>query len=152
MGLAHSLIRKCRLSREKLAHEDEGWAAEYPEPTCHSANKSVWSGIRANIFSMKKLLIVLLVLGALYVALCAGLMIAMRQPPETFARVMAHVPWRALMLFPFQSFWYRARAGRLHPGDRAPDFSLETTDHQTRFQLSSLAGQKPVVLVFGSYT
>jgi peroxiredoxin len=34
----------------------------------------------------------------------------------------------------------------------APDFALQTTDHSNTVQLSSFRGQKPVVLVFGSYT
>jgi peroxiredoxin len=45
-----------------------------------------------------------------------------------------------------------ARKGTLRVGDAAPDFALESTDHQSHFQLSSLRGQEPVVLVFGSYT
>jgi hypothetical protein len=101
---------------------------------------------------MKKLLIALVVVGALYGSLSAGLLIAMYRPPGTFARVMSHVPWPAFMVFPFKPMWDHARAGRLPPGDLAPDFSLEDTAHQTRFQLSSLRGKKPVVLVFGSYT
>jgi peroxiredoxin len=45
-----------------------------------------------------------------------------------------------------------ARKGQLDVGDLAPDFSLDTPDHKSTFQLSSMRGQKPVVLVFGSYT
>jgi len=37
-------------------------------------------------------------------------------------------------------------------GDMAPDFALESPDHKSSFRLSSLRGEKPVVLVFGSYT
>jgi hypothetical protein len=37
-------------------------------------------------------------------------------------------------------------------GDRAPDFKLNTKDRQQEVQLSSFKGQRPVVLVFGSFT
>ena len=41
-----------------------------------------------------------------------------------------------------------------HPGlgDTAPDFKLKSPDGKTEFLLSKLAGQKPLVLIFGSYT
>jgi peroxiredoxin len=48
--------------------------------------------------------------------------------------------------------WLWARAGTLKPGDPAPDFTLPTLDHKSQVTLSSFHGQKPVVLVFGSYT
>jgi hypothetical protein len=76
---------------------------------------------------------------------------AMRQSPEKFGRVMMHVPMPAFFLFPFETMWSQARAGRVKPGDAAPDFRLPTLDHQSEVELSSLRG-KPVVLVFGSYT
>jgi hypothetical protein len=76
---------------------------------------------------------------------------AMRQPPEQFGQVMKHVPWPAFLVMPFETMWTRARAGMLQPGDAAPDFRLQTVDHQQQVQLSELRG-KPVVLVFGSYT
>ena len=57
------------------------------------------------------------------------------------------------MIFPFETLWMRARAGTLHIGDRAPDFSLGKLDKTDHVQLSSLTTQgKPVVLIFGSYT
>ena len=77
---------------------------------------------------------------------------AMRQPPETFGRVMKHVPWPAFLVMPFETMWTHARAGTLHPGEPAPDFVLPTVDHAQQVQLSSLEGKQPVVLVFGSYT
>jgi peroxiredoxin len=77
----------------------------------------------------------------------------MRQPPETFGRVMAKMPGPVVfMLFPFETLWIRARAGGLHVGDRAPDFSLLKVDKSERVQLSLLNQRQPVVLVFGSYT
>lgn len=42
--------------------------------------------------------------------------------------------------------------GRLKPGDPAPDFRLKRLQSQDKVRLSSFAGQKPVALVFGSYT
>jgi hypothetical protein len=77
---------------------------------------------------------------------------AMRQPPEKFGRVMSHLPMPAMMAFPFETMWSRARAGAVHPGDEAPDFQLPTLDHRNEVVLSSFRGKQPVVLVFGSYT
>lgn len=37
-------------------------------------------------------------------------------------------------------------------GDRAPDFTLKTNNGEREVQLSSFMGQRPVVLVFGSFT
>jgi peroxiredoxin len=78
----------------------------------------------------------------------------MRQSPETFARVMARVPGPvAFLVLPFETLWMRARAGTLHVGDPAPDFSLMKLDKSTQIQLSALTAQgQPVVLIFGSYT
>jgi len=45
--------------------------------------------------------------------------------------------------------WHR---GDLHVGDRAPDVPLMGLDGQTQFHLSDRMGQRPLVLVFGSYT
>jgi hypothetical protein len=89
----------------------------------------------------------------LYIAFAGYIVWAMRQPPETFARVMSHMPGPVVFLaFPFETFWTHARAGELHPGDAAPDFSLLKLDKTERVQLSSLTAHQPVVLVFGSYT
>ena len=101
---------------------------------------------------MRKLLKILGGLAALYAVICGALFAAMLQSPDTFARTMKHVPWVAFMVLPFKPLWMTARSGHLHVGDAAPDFSLEGANHKSHFQLSSLRGQKPVVLVFGSYT
>jgi len=42
--------------------------------------------------------------------------------------------------------------GDLEEGDPAPDFTLASHDHKQRVTLSSYRGDRPVVLVFGSYT
>jgi hypothetical protein len=89
---------------------------------------------------------------ALYAAIAGALFVVMLQTPDVFARTMKHVPWPAMAIFPFRPLLNMARGGHLEAGDLAPDFSLESPDHKTRFQLSSLRGQKPIVLVFGSYT
>ena len=76
----------------------------------------------------------------------------MRQPPEAFSRVMMHVGPAPFLLFPFETMWKQARAGRLSLGDQAPDFTLPSLDHLHQVSLSSFHGKQPVVLVFGSYT
>jgi peroxiredoxin len=102
---------------------------------------------------MRKLLpraaIVLAILYAIFVGLIWW---AMRQPPETFGRVMKHMPDVAYFLVPFETMWTHARAGHLQAGDAAPDFSLTKLDKSAAVQLSALTATQPVVLVFGSYT
>ena len=94
---------------------------------------------------------VVLVLAVVYVALMAVLFALMRQP-ILFGKVMRHVPEPLLMVVPFKPLWFVARAGRLRVGDPAPNFNLPTGDKSGRIVLASFRGQKPVVLVFGSYT
>jgi hypothetical protein len=101
---------------------------------------------------MKKLLKLLVGALLLYALLAGALFAAMLQSPDDFARTMKHVPWPAFMVLPFRPLWNVARSGNVQTGGLAPDFTLESPDHTSRFQLSSLRGQKPVVLVFGSYT
>jgi hypothetical protein len=85
---------------------------------------------------------------------CGALYEVMRQPPETFARFMAKLPGPVpFLLFPFETLWLQARSGNLHVGDAAPDFSLVKLDKSASVQLSTLTAQnRPVVLIFGSYT
>jgi hypothetical protein len=104
-------------------------------------------------FATRILLRLFVVLTVAY--LCFGVFIlwAMRQPPETFGRVMAKMPGPVpFLLFPFETAWIHTRAGTLHVGDSAPDFSLLKLDKSERVQLSTLNQHHPVVLVFGSYT
>jgi len=89
---------------------------------------------------------------ALYAVMTALLFAVMLQSPDRFAATMKHVPWPAFVALPFKPLWQVARAGNVKVGEMAPDFSLESPDHKSSFQLSSLRGEKPVVLVFGSYT
>ncbi len=102
---------------------------------------------------MRKVLVLTLAAVVLiYASLCAGLYTAMRQSPERFGAIMAHVPGAAFMVLPFRPLWMSARAGTVNPGDTAPDFELPTLDHKNSVRLSSVYNSKPVVLIFGSYT
>lgn len=87
-----------------------------------------------------------------YSVVLAGFYYAMRQPPQTFSRVMMRVGPAPFLLFPFETMWKHARAGALRVGDAAPDFRLPSLDGGAAVQLSSLRGRLPVVLIFGSYT
>jgi hypothetical protein len=104
------------------------------------------------VVSVKRVLQVLIGVVLVYMLICAGFLGAMMQTPDIFGGIMRHVPWPAFVLLPFKPMWTFARRGHVNVGDPAPDFSLETTDHNSRVQLSALRGQMPVVLVFGSYT
>ena len=88
---------------------------------------------------------------ALYLALSATIVAVMHRP-IMFGEVMRHVPEPMMMLVPFKPLWFLARAGRLKVGDPAPEFSLPTADRQSSVTLASFRGQKPVILIFGSYT
>ena len=95
----------------------------------------------------------ILTLLASYVLLFAVVMGAMLQPPERFGQFMKRMPgalvWGPL---PATHMWLWARRGDLEEGDPAPDFTLASHDHKQRVTLSSYRGDRPVVLVFGSYT
>ena len=96
-------------------------------------------------------IIVLVVAG--YVLLAAAVTAAMMQPPARFGQIMRYVPeplvWGVL---PGPRLWLWARRGALVEGQQAPDFTLPTADRKASVTLSSHRGQRPVVLVFGSYT
>lgn len=89
----------------------------------------------------------------LWVLACVAIYAAMRQPPESFGRIMSRMPGPVVFLaFPFETLWTHARAGSLRIGDPAPDFSLTKVDKTGELQLTALNHQQPTVLVFGSYT
>ena len=90
-------------------------------------------------------------LAVVYLALLADVAVLMRQPPETFGRVMSKAAPIVFLALPFESLWANARAGTLQPGDAAPDFQLQTLDHKSQVKLSERRG-RPVALIFGSYT
>ena len=46
----------------------------------------------------------------------------------------------------------RGGPDRIKAGDRAPDFTLKSPDGKQTVTLSSFRDEKPVALVFGSYT
>jgi hypothetical protein len=109
--------------------------------------------IKVAPFVRKLLVRLLTVLTIAYLSFGTLVWWAMHQPPETFGRVMARMPGTVpFLLFPFETSWLYARAGTLHIGDPAPDFSLLKVDKSVPVQLSTLNRRQPVVLVFGSYT
>jgi hypothetical protein len=92
------------------------------------------------------------VIVTLYAATMGYFYHAMRQPAEQFGRVMMHLGPVPFLLFPFETMWKHARAGSLSIDAEAPDFSLPRLNGTDYVKLSTFRGQKPVVLVFGSYT
>ena len=103
---------------------------------------------------MKWLLRAIVAVVAVWVVLCGTVAVAMNQTPERFGAFMKRMPapvvWGGL---PAKAMWLWARRGDLVEGDAAPDFNLRTTQDRTRrVALSSYRGDRPVVLVFGSYT
>ena len=88
-----------------------------------------------------------------YLLLAAFVTAAMLQPPARFGQIMRYVPaplvWGVL---PGPQIWLWARQGTLAEGELAPDFTLPTSDRTGSVTLSSHRGQRPVVLIFGSYT
>ena|SRR5690242_7963170 len=100
-----------------------------------------------------KVLLVLLFAGCcLYALATAGFYWAMLQPPERFGAIMSHVPMPVMIILPFRPLWMSARGGSLNEGDMAPDFSLPTLDRARSVTLSAELRERPVVLIFGSYT
>ena len=103
---------------------------------------------------MKWFLRAILALVFVYAVLFGSVALAMMQTPERFGAFMKRMPapvvWGAL---PAKRMWLWARRGDLAEGDPAPDFNLRMTqDRARRVALSSYRGDRPVVLVFGSYT
>lgn len=76
----------------------------------------------------------------------------MRRPPVEFASAIGKMPGPLFMVLPFETLWFRARAGSVDVGSPAPDFRLATLDKKSEVSLASFRGSKPVVLIFGSYT
>jgi hypothetical protein len=66
--------------------------------------------------------------------------LAPEDSPLTLQDVMASPDYRDLM------------APVVSEGDRAPDFQLQRVGGEGTVQLSGLCAEKPVALVFGSYT
>jgi hypothetical protein len=91
-------------------------------------------------------------LAVAYGIAAGALYLAMRQPPEKFGAIMSRVPMATMMVLPFEPLWMSARGGVLRVGDVAPDFALPTLDRSRVVKLSEELRERPVVLVFGSYT
>ena len=110
--------------------------------------------IRVSLCEMwrKRLLVILAGLLLIYGVATAALYAAMRQTPDTFGAIMARVPMISMMILPFRPLWMSARAGHLQVGAAAPDFNLPLIDRSRTVQLSTEYRERPVVLVFGSYT
>ncbi len=87
-----------------------------------------------------------------YGAYLVGFFSVMKLAPEKFTSVVAGLPMPIMMTVPFESLWNVARGGALKVGMKAPDFDLETYDRHGRVRLADRLREKPVVLVFGSYT
>jgi len=95
---------------------------------------------------------ILVVVFVLWLGFVGFIWNAMHRTPEGFARVMSHLPWEVFLILPFETLWTRARAGTVHVGDPAPDFSLTKLDKTATVRLSELNKTQPVVMIFGSYT
>lgn len=100
----------------------------------------------------RRLAIILAVIVVLYGVATSLLYLAMLQPPDTFGAIMAKVPGISMMILPFRPLWMSARGGHLSVGDAAPDFELPMLGEGRLIKLSNENREKPVVLVFGSYT
>src|SRR5947207_8280215 len=113
------------------------------KPAISSKPRGRWKKITARV---------LVVVFVLWVGFVGFIWRAMHRPPEAFARVMSHLPWEVFLILPFETIWNRARAGTVHVGDAAPDFSLTKLDKSGTVTLSNLNRTQPVVMIFGSYT
>ena len=101
---------------------------------------------------LRILLVVATTLLAMYGGLYAYYYRGMRQEPEQIARLLDRTPVPVFMGLPFVSMWNAARAGTLEIGAQATDFTLRNQSGDGTVTLSEHAGDRPVVLVFGSYT
>ena len=71
---------------------------------------------------------------------------------RVFGHVMAKMPMPAYFVLPFETLWMRARHGQLNVGDAAPDLVVKKLEDHGPTDLATLWADRPVVLVFGSYT
>ena len=102
---------------------------------------------------MKWLGRVIVLVVAVYVLIAATVTAAMMQPPARFGQIMRYMPAPLVWgVVPGPRIWMWARRGALAEGQQAPDFTLSTVDRKGSVTLSMHRGQRPVVLVFGSYT
>ena len=117
----------------QCGHSSAAWA------TISTAGSAIVVLLGLAIFAV----VYLVALGALY---------RVMREPALFGQVMRHVPGPAMFVVPFKPLWFLARAGSLRVGDAAPNFDLPTADKKSQVRLADFRGQRPVVLIFGSYT
>ena len=63
--------------------------------------------------------------------------------------------YKGIAFFIEASYWEREMGhgeGHLRVGDMAPDFELQFKKSEETVRLSAFRGEKPVALIFGSYT
>ncbi len=78
---------------------------------------------------VKRTVVTLCAVAAVWLMCCVVLYGVMRQTPEQFGRVMAKIPGPVpFLIFPFETLWMSARAGTLQVGSPAPDFALAKLD------------------------
>ena len=115
----------------------------------NTAVSSVAAKPRRWIKITTRVLVVVIILWAVFIGYMWRIM---HRSPEAFARAMMHLPWEVFLICPFETMWTHARAGTVHVGDPAPDFTLTKLDKSGNIHLAELEKGQPVVLVFGSYT
>lgn len=94
---------------------------------------------------------------AVYLCITAIAWLVVSLPPAQFAKVMSKLPTSEkpgllFLVVPIGPLMGLARAGHLKAGDLAPDFHLRKLHSAEIVELASFRGQKPVALIFGSYT
>jgi hypothetical protein len=115
--------------------------------------KRLFIAIRKERRVKKWLFHCVLALAVLYISMTGLVAYAVTRPPEQFGQIMKHLPMPLVFrVLPGRPLYLWAREGRLAEGDSAPDFALPAHDGSGTVTLSSFRGQRPVVLVFGSYT
>ena len=67
----------------------------------------------------------------------------------------APAAYRAYSFYQEMTFWSEEMGhgeGKLAVGDQAPDFELQFKKSEETVRLSAFRGERPVALIFGSYT
>lgn len=95
---------------------------------------------------------VALALVLVYALVCGAWFVIFQQPPEVWSVVVGKTPGWLRAITPMTPIMRSARQGPLETGDAAPDFNLQRHDHSASVRLADYQGDRPVVLVFGSYT
>jgi type I thyroxine 5'-deiodinase len=101
---------------------------------------------------MKTGLRVVAAIAVVYCATAATLFALMRQSNLVAGKTLASVPGPAFAVLPMEWMWCEARKGGLAVGDPAPEFELSARDGGAPVRLSAARRDRPVVLVFASYT